>query len=242
MRHHIWLDGVGIYKSLLTDTETPMKTKNPRKLDRSTVGIRLGACAAAMGGTAAFAPEAQAQITTFNTPIPVPQTTAGVYINLATGATGTSQAGTPGWDFNPYNANAGTQLGFYWAPAPAGGVAATTTGPYLGLHSGDVVGPGSTYTRAILGTTGSPFVTTGTNILGFAFTNEVSGLTNYGYATIQTTGTSGFPATILNWSFDASGAPITVAGVPEPTSLLLTAAAMVVGSRGLRRWRRNTAA
>jgi hypothetical protein len=219
-----------------------MKTKTRRKLDRSTVGIRLGACAAAIGGTAAFAPDAQAQITTFNTPIPIPQTTAGVYVNLGTGATGISQAGTPGWDFNPYSASGGTQLGFYWAPAPGGGVASTTSGPYLGLNSGDVVGPSSIYTRAILGTTGSPFVTTGTNILGFAFVNEASGLTNYGYATIQTTGTSGFPATILNWSFDASGAPITVSPVPEPTSLLLTTAAMVVGSRGLRRWRRKTVA
>ena len=160
-QQRIWLCGAGIYSPFLTDTETPMKTKKQRKLDRSAVGIRLGACAAAIGGTAAFAPDAQAQITTFNTPIPVPQTSAGVYVNLATGATGTSQAGTPGWDFNPYSASGGTQLGFYWA-APAGGVASTTSGPYLGLHSGDVVGPGSTYTRAILGTTGSPFVTTGT--------------------------------------------------------------------------------
>jgi hypothetical protein len=222
-----------------------MQKRSSAKLDRSTVSIRLGVCAAALGGTASAVPDAHAQIVTFNTPIPLPQTTAGVYINFATGATATSAGALPGWDVNPYLANSGAQLGFYWAPGTAaGGVAATTNGPYLALNSGDVVGPASTFSQNINGTTGSPFLTSGTFILGFSFTNESTAQTDYGYATITTSaGTpAGYPATLQSWSFDSSGAPITVAGVPEPSTLLLTGAAMALGARGLRKWRRKGAA
>jgi len=205
-------------------------------------------CAAALGGAAAVAPEAHAQITTFNTPVPVPPTFAGVYVNLGTGATGGSAASTPGWDFNPYAASSLTQLGFYWAPTPAGtsgGVAATATGPYLDLAPGTVVGPSSTFSNTILGTTGSPYLTTGTHTLGFRFFNETTSMTDFGYMSLQTAGggtPNGFPATILSWSYDNTGAPITVVGVPEPSSIFLTTVAMVAGSRGLRRWRRKCVA
>lgn len=244
-----------------------MKENKILQLDPSSVHVRLGMCAAALAGTAAAVPSTQATLITFSTPINVPATFAGVYINLLTGATGGSGAAVPGWDFNPYAAAGLTQLGFYWAAAPAGGVAATAaTGPYLDLAPGTVVGPGSTYTRAITGTTGSPFLMTGTHILGFAFTNENTGLTNYGYLTMTTTtidglpttfspsttrgglvngpsipDVAGFPATITSWTFDNTGAAITV--VPEPaTAALLTIGALAAGAVGLRKWRRQRAA
>lgn len=214
------------------------------KLDRST-SIRLGVCAAALGGTASAVPDAQAQVVTFNTPIPLPQTVAGVYINLLTGATGSSGA-LAGWDFNPYVANTGANLGFYWGGAgtEASGVASTTSGPYLDLSFGTVVGPGSTFTAAINGTVGSPFVTTGTHILGFQFLNESTAQMDFGYMTMTTTAGApgGYPATIQSWSFESSGGPITVTGVPEPSTMLLTGAAMALGARGMRRWRRRGAA
>jgi len=128
-----------------------MKEKNLLQLDPSSVHVRLGLCAAALAGTAAAVPNADAgNITTFNTPINVPATFGGVYIDLTTGATGGSGAGVPGWDFNPYAAAGLTQLGFYWAGSgtQASGVAATTTGPYLDLAPGTVVGPASTSWRA----------------------------------------------------------------------------------------------
>ncbi len=242
-----------------------MKDKNILQLDPSSVNVRLGMCAAALVGTAAAVPqEAEADIITFSTPIPVPMTFGGVYINLETGATAGSGGANPGWDFNPYAAAGLTQLGFYWSAAPAGGVAATATGPYLDLAPGTVVGPASTYTRAILGTTGSPYLMSGTHILGFAFVNGL-GVTNYGYLTMTTTTNSapalnnfatskvasfgaadapdvgGFPVTVLGWSFDNTGAPITV--VPEPSTVaLLTIGALAAGAAGLRRWRRQHAA
>ena len=218
-----------------------MKKKTLLQIDPNSVHVRLGMCAAALVGTAAAVPNADATIVTFNVTLPIPATTAGVYINLLTGATGSSSGSTPGWDFNPYNAAGNTQLGFYWATT-AGGVATTTaTGPYLDLPVGSVISSGSTFTRAILGTTGSPFLLTGTHILGLQFLNETTGVIDFGYLTMTNTASNGFPATILSWSFDNTGAAITV--VPEPSTIaLLTVSALAAGAVGLREWRRKRAA
>lgn len=226
-----------------------MRPQPSTALDPSTVALRLGMCAAALAGTAATVSDANATVVTFSTPISIPATTTGVYINLLTGATGSS-ASLSGWDFNPYLASSGTQLGFYWAPVPsgatlrAGGVAATSTGPYLDLAAGTTISAASTFTSAILGTTGSPYLTTGSHTLGFRFYNAANVL-NYGYMTISTTtSSSGFPATITGWSFENSGGAITIPGVvtppiPEPsTTALLAIGALALGATNLRRLRR----
>ena len=223
-----------------------MKTRKTVKLDRSTVSIRLGVCAAALSGTAALVPEAQAQIVTFNTPIPIPQTFAGVYINLQNGTSGPSSA-HPGWDFNPYAGAAATQLNFFWNNAvanTAGGVATSATAPtmYRDLPVGEIVGPASTFTAVIAGTVGSPFHTTGTHILGFRFFNEVTSVVNFGYLTMTNNAPLGFPSTVDSWAYDASGAPIAVGAIPEPSSMLLTGVAMAAGARGVRKWRKQRAA
>jgi hypothetical protein len=216
-----------------------MTKENSIKLDPSTVTVRLGLCAAALTGAAAAVPNVDAAIITFSTPVVVPNTLAGVYVNLETGATAGSAGGLPGWDFNPYSASGLTQLGFYWAPGGAGGVASGTT--YVNVAPGTTISAASTFTNVILGTTGSPFLTTGTHILGFRFVNAAS-VTNYGYLVMTNTATSGFPATILSWSFENSGGPITVP-IPEPTTVaLLSVAALVLGAAGLRQWRRQRAA
>lgn len=210
----------------------------------SRVQTQLALCAAAAAGLA-VAPKAEATlVTTFaNTTIPVPATTAGIYLNLETGAFGTSGSSVAGYDFNPYLANGGTQLGFYWGPAAtrgAGVAASTTTGPYLDLATGTVVGPSSTFTSAILGTSGSPYLTTGTFTLGFRFVNA-AGTTDYGYLRLQTTASNGFPATILGWVYDNTpGTAVTVAPVPEPSSVALLA--LVGGAAGVRAWRRRKVA
>ncbi len=204
-------------------------------LENSFVATRLSLCAAALAGAAGTITTAQAALVSFSTAIPVPASLAGVYINLLTGATGTSGAGVVGWDFNPYLASGGTQLGFYWAPVPAGGVAGSPTGPYLDLPVGTVISGASTFTRSITGTTGSPYLTTGTRTLGFAFLNEGTAATNFGYLTMTTSATNGFPATITGWTFENSGAAITV--VPEASTGILAVLAM--GAVQLRRRRRK---
>lgn len=224
-----------------------MSPQQSTALDPSTVALRLGMCAAALAGTAATVSDANATVVTFNTPISVPATTAGVYINLLTGANGTSGGAVPGYDFNPYLANGGTQLGFYWGPVATrgGGVASTTTtGPYLSLAAGTTISAASTFTAAILGTTGSAYLTSGTHTLGFKFYNETTSVFNYGYLTMTNASTNGFAATITGWSFENNGGAITIPSVvappvPEPsTTALLAVGALALGASNLRRLRR----
>ena len=45
---------------------------------------------------------------------------------------------------------------------------------------------------------------------GVAFQNENTGVLNYGYIHMTTTSPEGFPAQVLEWAYDSSGAAITV--------------------------------
>jgi hypothetical protein len=190
-----------------------MKTVN-------SVQSQLCLTAAALAGTAmGFEQSANAAVvTTFaSANISVPATTAGVYINLQTGATASSAGALPGWDFNPYLTGSG--LGFYWNQSPAGTHGGVATAPasttYANLAFGTVVGPSSPFTAAIQGTAGTSYRQTGISYLGFRFRNAAN-VTNYGYAAIQTSATNGFPATVLGWIYEDSGASITVQQIPTP--------------------------
>ena len=173
---------------------------------------------------------AYASPVTFSTPIVVPNTFAGVYINLGTGASAITPAGAPGWDFGPWGSS--NTLSFFWNGTPAnssGGVAGTATGPYLDLAPGSVVSGASIFTAVTATAATTAFQTSGTHILGFRFFNEATSAINYGYLSLTTTGPLGFPATVNGWTFENSGGAITVpgatGGVPEPT----TWAMMILG-------------
>jgi len=213
-----------------------MKNQAISKLDPSNVALRLGMCAAALAGTAAVVPAAHAAVVTFNTPIAIPNTFNGVYINLLTGANATTTAAVPGWDFGPWGSS--NTLTFFWPTAAAsnGGVGNATS--YTDLPFGSVISSASTFLNSAQPTATTAFQTTGSHIVGFRFLNEGTGATNYGYATISTTGPLGFPATITSWSFENTGAPITV--VPEPaTGVMLSMGALALGALNLRRLRRE---
>ena len=216
-----------------------MKKTTLLKIDPSSVQVRLGMCAAALAGTAAAVPSAQATIVTFSTPIVIPNDFTGTYINLATGANDPGQPA--GWNFNPYN---GGNLSFYWSGAGASQNMGVSTGSgssvYADLALGTVINASSNFTAATAGTNPN-FLTTGIHILGFEFVNSNTSAVNFGYAFIQTTASTGFPTTILSWSYEDTGAAITV--VPEPsTTALLTVSALVAGALGVRAWRRQRAA
>ena len=75
---------------------------------RSTLASAAGSDArlaayAALAGVALAAPAAAKADIIWNSTanINIPSTTAGVYINLVTGVTGTNPAAVPGWDINP---------------------------------------------------------------------------------------------------------------------------------------------
>ncbi|MEP6821139.1 MAG: PEP-CTERM sorting domain-containing protein [Chthoniobacterales bacterium] len=220
-------------------------TKKNITLNASSVQSRLALCAAALAGTAAAVPTAEATIITNNTPFAIPATTAGIYLNFLTGVAGASAGATPGWDFNPYLQTSSGNLGFYWAQTPAassGGVATSAaTGSYLNLAPGTSISGASTFSQAIGLTAGNPFLSNGTHILGFRFFNEATGVINFGYLTMTNGGANGFPATITSYSYENNGGAITV--VPEPsTTALLALTALVLGAVGVRQWRRQQAA
>ncbi len=219
-------------------------TKKNTSLNASSVQSRLALCAAALAGTAATVPNADATVITNSTPIVVPATLAGIYLNFLTGVAGASAGSNPGWDWNPYRQNAGN-LGFYWAPTPAnssGGVASSAaTGSYLDLAPGATVSGASIFSQVITLAAGNPFLTSGTHILGFRFFNEATQAINFGYLTVTNTAPNGFPTTVVSYSYENNGGAITV--VPEPsTNALLALTALVLGAVGVRQWRRQQAA
>ncbi|CAN5270517.1 hypothetical protein BH20VER2_BH20VER2_05120 [soil metagenome] len=221
-----------------------MKNNSALKLNSSTIQSRLGLCAAALAGTAAAVPTAEATVIVNNTTYVIPMTFAGIYLNFLTGVAGASAGANPGWDFNPYATGGTGPLGFYWAPTPAGSSGGVSTGAgssvYADLAIGTVVSSSSPFTNAI-GGTAPTYRTVGTHILGFRFFNEATSAINFGYLTIQIGGTNGFPATITEYRYENSGGAITV--VPEPSTVaLLTIAALALGASGVRKWRQQQAA
>jgi hypothetical protein len=187
---------------------------------------------------------AHAAIVTFSTPISVTNNFDGRYINLLTGASGTSGGTVTGWDINPYNS--GTGLSFFWSAAPsqASGVASTTSGPYLDLAPGAVVSSASTFAQVTATAAANAFKPVGNHTLGFRFYNETTSAINYGYMTLASGGSNGFPLTISGWSFDNTGAGITVPGAGSAVPETATWAMMILGvgaiGSALRR-RRNVA-
>lgn len=216
-----------------------MNTQATRSLDPSSVALRLGMCAAALAGTAATVTDANAEVVNFTTPIAIPNTFAGVYINLLNGTNGITPASVPGWDFGPWGSS--NTLSFFFASSPAnsnGAVAGSTTGPYLDLVAGDVISSASTFSAVTATAATAAFQSTGSHIVGLRFFNEQTSAINYGYMMIDTTGPLGFPATITGWSFENSGGAITV--VPEAgTAAMFSMGALALGALNLRRMRRS---
>ena len=219
-----------------------MKALNTILSSRLAAYAAAGA-AVAITGTAATS---HAAVVTFDPPdISIPNTIDGVYINFVTHATGTSASAVPGFDFDPYSS--GTALLFYWGGAGALNFGLSLDGvTYAKLAPGATVGPAGTYIQTANGSNGETanFLTGGTGYLGVKFFNEANSTTDYGYVHLTTTTGSGFPATILDWGYEDTGAAITIpSAVPEPTTTAIAAVgALALGAQGLRRWRQQRAA
>ena len=159
--------------------------------------------------------------------IVLPNTFAGVYINILTGATGS--ASFAGWDLNPYLT--GTGMGIFWdttnTTSTGGVVAAATTTPFLVLAPGATISVASTFSRTIQAA--SSFRVTQDAFLGFRFFNEGTSAVNYGYAELTTTGPDGFPMTIVHYVYENTGAPITTVNLLS--SGINQARAPILGAR-----------
>ena len=143
----------------------------------------------------------------------VPQTSEGLYLNLITGVSGTSEGSTPGFDIDIYAAQSTTpsgQLKFYWGPAATGGAGVVTAGDsYAVLVNGEVVGPASLFSRAAFSGDTSAWQAGTMGHLGMRFPNENTGVINYGWIRLATSASLGFPAVIAEWCYDDTGAAIT---------------------------------
>lgn len=137
----------------------------------------------------------------------------GTSIDWLTGAI--DNANVPGAHFNAYDNDA--QLAFHWstgAPDIAGVASSEGTSDFLVLRSGAVIGPASTWS-----TVHNPgpalWAADNDGYLGVRFNcSELddapeSGIC-YGYVHLRTTAPRGFPATIVDYAYDRSGAAITV--------------------------------
>jgi hypothetical protein len=197
------------------------------------------------GAAAAFAvaPAAHADVVYTNltaSPLSITNTIDGIYLNVVTGATGSSGTVVTGWDLNPYNNGAG--LTFYGAASPSGIMATGTPGTgaeSLALSFGALISSAGQFNQ--FQTRGTAFQPGGTNYLGFRFLNESTGAINYGWALISSTASTGFPAAILGYAYENTGLSITagqIASVPEPSTFAMFGLAMA-GAAGLSAWRRR---
>lgn len=159
-------------------------------------------------------PPPNPNLITFDINAPVLANFNGTCVTFLTGVVSDDLGSCTGYDFNPY-ASSGN-LSFYW-PGPVttdeGGAATATV--YNVAAPGDTIGPASTFInsgataamanwRAVGGVNG---------YLGFRFRNTDTNTINYGYMNINNvgaTGTTGFPVTLVSYTFDNSGAAITI--------------------------------
>ncbi|MBO9663302.1 FG-GAP repeat protein [Dokdonella sp.] len=121
----------------------------------------------------------------------------------------------PGAHFNAYDNDA--QIAFYWlggAPDIAGVSSSDSTSDFLVLQSGAVIGPASTWST-VHNPGPARWAADVDGYLGFRF--NCSSLTEppasgicYGYVHLRTGAPRGFPATIVDYAYDKSGAAITI--------------------------------
>ena len=166
----------------------------------------------------------------------------GLYINLVTKTSAGNQAGSPGWDLNPYvnapnpffgmyNASAGTDVK---SSAPGAGA-----GDVGKLAAGTLIGPASTFIAAkstfMNDATLGDWQGAGAGYMGVKFveTGVNGGQPMFGW--VQFSKNAGVPSgdptgiTIVDWAYDNSGAAISAGNIPEPSSL----ARLAVGAIGL---------
>lgn len=145
----------------------------------------------------------------------VPQDGEGLYIDFVTGQSARTEGQVPSFDFDPYarqTGNPANQLKFYWGQQSNLGAGVASSGDiYAVLAPGATIGPDSLFTRA--GATGDTAAWQAgiDGYLGTRFTNEGAGLLNYGWVRLRTRPPLGFPLTVVQWCYENSGAPITIA-------------------------------
>lgn len=225
----------------------PMKTTRTKLQGRriSPLNGRLVAYAS-LAASCAAAPSGRA-VVVYSGPvlINIPNTSAGIYLNVVTGAAGTSPAAVVGWDINLWGLSS---LNLF--SATGGGMAYVGMGTeYFNLAPGTFVTAGSPFTSLGTATSSSAMplnLNSSNNYIGFRFLNEATGQTNYGWAQIVLSGTAASqPRYIFAYAYEDTGAPIGIGPLtppmPEPGPITLFAF-VAVGAVVVRAWRKRTKA
>ncbi len=149
----------------------------------------------------------------------VMENTGGTSLNIMTSAFDDAGPISGDWDFN-FWASSGT-LRFWTVGTHSAKIAVDGSGKAIAFHNGDVIGPALTFSGS--GTSvqaGSEWLGGTTAALGVQFACNARGLpwpvvggTCYGFIQMSTLGPKGFPATIIDTTFDGDGNAITVSGV-----------------------------
>jgi MYXO-CTERM domain-containing protein len=172
--------------------------------------------------------------------IAIPLNIDGVYMNLVTGATGTSGSSTAGWDINPYSSS-----GLFWfAPSSP----AASHGLVRGLGSSATLVDNLFGSDYLIGATGSPAPNYGTggnettgatafifnssdNIVGLRFFNEATGQINYGWMRLSLSEAFNTTRSVVEYAYEDSGSGIVAGAIPSPGVLAVLGLAGLAGRR-----------
>ena len=198
----------------------------------------LGAGLAAAGSVAATQATDAEIVWSGPVNIVIPNTTAGVYLNVVAGTTGGSSA-LAGWDINPW----GTGVLNMFSSTTSGQTIATNyanlTGSatqYSNLVAGAPIAPGGLFSSNV-GTqtlSNTMNLNSSNNCIGFRFQNESTGQIHYATARISVGGTIATRG-IVDYAYESTPGVGITACAPEPTSIALLA----LGALGLIRRRRS---
>lgn len=216
----------------------------------SNLGRAGFALAVATGAGWVGAPSADAQII-YSGPvnIPIPVTSAGVYINVVTGVTNANPGLVPGWDINPFGSGglswfAATPTGSHGTLTNQAGGTSTTLVDYLAV--GTPISAAANFGSNNGSETTGPTALTlnsSNNYVGFRFLDQ-GGVLRFGWAQVQLGTTQTDPVRrVIGYAYESTGTSINAgdvgAVVPEPGTYLVGFAA---GALALRAWRRRRAA
>ena len=177
------------------------------------------------GGLAIAGPAAAAIVHSGVVNVPIPLNFDGVYLNVVTGATGSSGGSVAGWDINPYNTSG---LSWFVPSVPAGshglvrGAGTSTSqvdnlggaGFYLTYSiDGAATQSFGTGSNQTVGATAFTFNSTA-NIVGFRFLNEATGQVNYGWMRLSLSAGFNTDRSIVEWAYENTGAPIVAGALP----------------------------